>query len=353
MPTPELDERFDEIVRELRGATLVAPDRLREQVLATASAQPQADRPRWPAPRLSARRLALVLVPACVVAVAASAVVYGLAGSSGGSQRSAQRTELSPSATGGTIHAAAPKQAATPAPANSAQAPAQLQTGRGRGVGYDAYLELRVADLSGATKRALRLTRALGGYVRSVDYSSSRPNGSAELVVRVPVARVQDAIVRFSALGRIVSQHVSIQDVQPAVDRLFRQAQATRAQIAKLTAALQRTTDAAARTVLQARLVRARGELLALERERAQLQRRVGYATVSLDLERAQKQAVVPAPPGRFDRALDRAGRILEREGIVALYALVIVGPLVLLLVLGLAAVRIARRRGEQRLLAG
>ena len=39
-------------------------------------------------------------------------------------------------------------------------------------------------------------------------------NGTAEVDVHIPIARVQDAIARFSTLGLIVGQHVSVADLQ-------------------------------------------------------------------------------------------------------------------------------------------
>src|SRR5439155_8923295 len=96
---------------------------------------------------------------------------------------------------------------------------------------YQAELGLRVRNLSRATKSALLLTRRLHGYVRSVDYGSGRKSGTAYLVVRIPIGSVQAAIVKFSALGTILSQHVSITDQQPVLDARFRQMQALRRQI--------------------------------------------------------------------------------------------------------------------------
>src|SRR5262249_47772453 len=98
----------------------------------------------------------------------------------------------------------------------------------GRAQLYSADLTLKVKDLSSATKRALRLTRSFNGYVRTVDYGSGAQSGTAYLTVRIPVGSVQEAIVKFSALGAIVDQQVSIQDVQPQLDKRFRQMQGVR-----------------------------------------------------------------------------------------------------------------------------
>ena len=87
---------------------------------------------------------------------------------------------------------------------------------------YSAEITLRVKDLSDTTQDALRRTRALGGYVRTCRLRRGRREGTARLVVRVPIGRVQTAILRFSELGTILDQHVSVQDIQPRLDRRFK-----------------------------------------------------------------------------------------------------------------------------------
>jgi hypothetical protein len=55
--------------------------------------------------------------------------------------------------------------------------------------------------------------------------------------------------------------------------------------------------------------------------------------------------------PGRFGRFWVNAGDILGKEAIAVLYALVVVGPFVLLAALVLLAERVRRRRADHRLL--
>src|SRR5207248_2079248 len=105
--------------------------------------------------------------------------------------------------TGGTVHsetlapafharaAKAPERRALPGATPRSTTFGQVQSGSGgalapsrtRAQQYEADLYLRVRDLSRATKSALRVTRSLGGYVRSVHYDDGRAAGSAELVV--------------------------------------------------------------------------------------------------------------------------------------------------------------------------
>ena len=73
-------------------------------------------------------------------------------------------------------------------------------------------------------------------------------------------------------------------------------------------------------------------------------------ATIQLALV-TDRAAAVPGTPSRFDRTLDQAVEILAWEAAIALFALILVGPFVLI---GLAAWwgrRTLGRRADERLL--
>jgi hypothetical protein len=338
------------ILDELRSARVAAPAELRERVRALAAAAPPAP----PRRELPWRRIGLVLAPACLALALAGALAAGLADSGRKGATVAARHEAAPV---GALQAqtdtalAAPPRAKAAGTGSSGGAPS-LPATAGRAQVYEAELSLRVEDLSAATKRALRLTRSFHGYVRSVDYGAGAERGTATLVLRVPVGSVQDAIVRFSALGTIVDQHVSIQDVQPQLDRRFRQMQTLRDAIAKLQARLERPTlTASERTKLENELVAARRRLVALQRAQALQRKQTSFATASLRLSTRDTAAAVPDEPGRIGRALHRSGQIVLDELKVLVYVLVVGAPLLVLAALALGAARLRRRRTEARLL--
>ena len=197
----------------------------------------------------------------------------------------------------------------------------------GRAQEVQADLRVLVDDpdgLSAATQRALRTTRRLGGYLVAVDYGTPEPSeGSATLRVRVPVSRVQAAVVSFSNLGRILAQQTQITDLQQRLDELTRQ------------------------------IRRAKGDktrIAALRRERTQINRRAAYAKVDLALTtRAPEQKVVP--PSRLDRAVDDATGVLTAELAVGAYILIVASPFLVLLAAAFAGSRAYRRYADQRLL--
>ena len=62
-----------------------------------------------------------------------------------------------------------------------------------------------IDDLSATTKQAINLTRSYGGYLVTVDYGSGRKSGTAYLVLRIPIVKVQAAVVKLTSLGTILN----------------------------------------------------------------------------------------------------------------------------------------------------
>ena len=169
--------------------------------------------------------LATVVVPVAVALAVGAALVHGFVSS--GSHPGAA-AKMAPSlATGRTQHnapgpAVAQGSALQAGPAYKANVNSQsleaLNIPKNRLVHADASLQVQVSSrsaLSKATNRATQIVASLGGYAQSVRYQSSHNgSGTALLALRVPVQKAQTAIARLGALGRLVSQQVSTQDLQ-------------------------------------------------------------------------------------------------------------------------------------------
>jgi hypothetical protein len=304
-------ERYARLVEQLRAAPPAAPAELREQVRAIASRPLPAER------RL---RLRWTLAPAAAAAIAVAVAVAVVSWRGGGGRGATTDSALSQAA---------------PAPLAGARSTAPVGPGR-RAQLYAADITLRVSDISRATQRALRITRQLGGHVRTVDYGSRNRRGSAELVVRVPIERVQTGIVRFSALGAILGQHVSVRDVQARLDRRS-------ARIAELRQAIP--------SLIGDELTRAQAELRTLLLAQARDRQQTSFATVSLHLRTSEAAAVIPSRPGPVERALEHARDVLTAELVALVYVLLVGAPIVLLGALLYFLVGASRRRADRRLL--
>jgi hypothetical protein len=240
----------------------------------------------------------------------------------------------------------------TLAPARVGRGAGAFTLDRARLQQYEAVLTLRVgdrSDLSARTSQAMRLTRALGGYVASAVYNVPGKRGASSLVLRIPVDRVQQALQAFSGYGTLVSQRISVKDVQRRVDDIGSTLAVLRKDIARIRRELTGSVTPARRAELEQRLASDRARVKALTSTRRAITKRAELARVSLTLVTPRPQAV--AAKSRFDRTLDDAGSVLARELEILLYALVVAGPLLAIGGLAIAAGRAQRRRSDRRLL--
>jgi hypothetical protein len=375
---------YEALVSELRASPPVAPERLRQRVLEGA--------PATRAPRSRKRRLVLVVVPAAVVLAVGAALVHGFVSSGSKNQTYAglapsvrQNPRVSHQADkqlrgpGTTTPAAAtadregvPKQtqslykldqntAVASGSALLAGSPSSVERSlsipKNRLVHAVASLQVGVKgkDLSAKTNDASQIAGSFGGYAQSVRYQHSRNGyGNAVLDLRVPVQNAEKAIAKLVGLGTLLSQQVSTQDLQAKVTHQTSAIGSLRRAIAVYDKALESTTlSATERVAIQIKLNNARHALAQLRHARNATQALGATADISLLLT-TQNHAIVPAHhhgSTRIGRLLGSAAHFLALEGIIVLYALIVLAPFLLLGALGWWILR-ERRRREERLLA-
>jgi hypothetical protein len=173
----------------------------------------------------------------------------------------------------------------------------------------------------------------------------------AELTVRVPVARAQEAVAGLSALGSIVSQQIRFDDLQEQIDAYERRQRSLRNQIAVVQARLDGSLDAETRASLEARLKNLRADLRGARRSEAGLRAQGRMATIALSVVTSETQGGA-APASRLDRTLDEALNVLVWEGVVALAILIVLAPFALIAAAAWLGRRLYRRREEDRILA-
>jgi Domain of unknown function (DUF4349) len=344
LPESALDERFEELAALIRASKPRAPQQLRERVHALAAAEPEPRRWRRPA----RRRAALVLVPALLVAVVAGAAILGI--SSRDAEQSAARKERPLVVDAEALERGSAHEDRAAAPSTA------LPPGR-RAQNYRAELRVRVRDvgeLSQATARAMRVTRSLGGFVLRADYDAAGAReGDSVLVVRVPVRKVQKAIVRFSQLGTIVGQRIAIEDLQGKLDRQREAIAALRRTIATLERELRRPDlTADERAELRLRLVRVRESLAVRVSGRQATTRRAATARIALTLTTRERVAPVkPDRPGYFERTVRDAASALAKALAWVLAVLIVASPFLAFGGIALLIERSRRRRADHRLL--
>jgi hypothetical protein len=364
-------EGHETLVSELRATAPVAPEWLRERVLELGPVA---------RPRMSPRRkLVLVVVPVAVVLAVGAAVVHAFVSSGshpptfradvgalvGNSHKSTAAKELAPAP----IHSKSVFGAYSAVRNSAAGADQLAQPGstsretlvipKNRLVHADAALEVKVgshAALSKATNSATQIVSSLGGYAQSVQYESSRQGyGNAFLALRVPVGKAQQAIAKLGQLGTLVSQQISTRDLQQQVTKQTNQLGLLQRAIAIYEQALQSgTLTASQRVDIQIKLQDAEHSVKLLRKARSSTLAQGATADISLTLTTNKNAIVAPHhhhKTGRFGRLLGSAAGFLGLEGIIVLYALVVLSPVVVLGGLAWWLLR-ERRRREDRLLA-
>jgi hypothetical protein len=329
-----------------------APESLRERVFALE-----------PKPRrlsLPSRRLALVALPAALGIAVSVAVVHGIIGSSPSTPVAeqhhlalaggvtVQRAAVPPawrSASGsvGSAHV----RALAPADTFKSFAPATGSLTRLQHT--DASIQLSVKntdDLGQATTRATRVATSLGGYAKSVNY---RSQGTSVLDLRIPTQNVKTALTRLAGLGTLVSQQLSVTDLEQQLKTQIAQIAQLHRRIAALRTAINDPSLPAGQKVLL-RIRLAESQRALSQRSHAQKGTISAGTTSTVSLVIATKMGIapVPHPRGRIGRMVHSAVGFLALEGIILLYALIVISPLAIVA----ALFWLWRRRSVDRLLA-
>lgn len=370
------ERRIAALLDELALGAVSAPDALRERVLVHTAEPVQAKRRRIALRLPGTRRSRLGGALAALTAV--SAVAYVLQG-----RIPITADHRSLVASGSTGQTLAPVHRKTSPAFYGVETTAQIVAGRlvargalpqadavvqagagalaplpqvGRAQDYQASMRVAVGDgaaLSRRTAEVIRATRAFGGAVASTDFQlPASGSGHAYIDLRVPVARAQDALARFSGLGRITGQHIAIEDLQPSVDRQSNRVRALRRKVALAEAKLlDPALSATDRAQLEATLADARVGLDSVLRGLRVTQTRAAFARFSLELVTGGAPAAVKQQDGAFTRTANRALAVLGTVGRAVLYLAIVAGPFLCVTLLGGLLYRRTRRRSDRRLL--
>jgi hypothetical protein len=359
MPATDVDfeREFEELVRDLRALPTAAPTNVRERVRTLG----EPERPRTLHDLLlmfSWRRSLLVFAPVCALALVSAAVIHGVVNSGGDSKQTASaRQQLDLQAQ--PEHGGAAGTTTTPvfgALRGAPSVPSLPTPTPGRYQDYEASLTLRVKDvdtLHDRTAEATRLARTYGGYVASVDESTNGGNGRSDLVLRIPVNRVEDAYFRLAQLGTVTEQHLSIRDLDQVVQAQRRRIIQLKVQIARIGETLKSPSlPADVRLRLELQRDAAKQELAQVTGSNKATLREASLSRISLTLTSQQAAAATKGGMSRIERAARDAGSFLAGAGAVLLFVLIVLSPLIVLAMAWILGMRAYRRREERRLLS-
>jgi hypothetical protein len=214
-------------------------------------------------------------------------------------------------------------------PAAPPAAPAQEQgQSRGPKIIRTVSLTIVVKDFDIVRPAVDRVLRDVSGYVGQIQVSGARGEArSLRATLRVPSERLEEALRSLRAVGQVIDESQSGDDVAEQVMDIEARLANSRNTEKRLTEVLKNRTGKVADVLeVEREISRVRGEIEQLDAQRTDLERRVSYATVTLQVNE-QRQASLDIGPlplsTRLRNALvDGLRDALESTSDVVLWAL-------------------------------
>jgi hypothetical protein len=280
------------------------------------------------------------------------------AGSSAAASKAAPPTARDTATAPGPAGAAAPQATAAPsrapAPALAAPPPVAKSTApRKVQRAAQLVLETPTASFDATSDQVIRSVDRFDGIVASSSIGSDdQAGGEASFDLRIPTARLDDALAALSKLGHVASRTQDLQDITGSFTSAQDRLADARAERRGLLRALARATTQGQIDSLRARLRANSSAISRLKGDLAALRRRADLSRVSLTLRAVEggSGGATGADWSPGDAARD-ALRVLEVMAGVGLVTLAVALPLGLLGVAIALAARSARRRGRERAL--
>jgi hypothetical protein len=343
----ESEARIQGLARELRSSRMPPSAALRSRVESLATAP---RRPRF------GRRARLLVVVAAVGAFIAALATVDTTSNGGGIALSTVRAGGRATGESVTSRGVPPAISKDISAGRVRLSDPSLQVfgPSGRAQDVDMWITLRVKDadqLSESSQEAMKITRELGGVVGSSNVATEGTRGKAELRLKIPTGRVDDALFRLADLGTVTGQRVATVDLQAPLDRALARVEhlqsAIRIAKARLASGL---LSSQADLQVRIRLEHLRSQLRAVTRTRAALAREASMAELTLTLG-TPTGAVPETSEGGITGAAHRAVDVLRGAGSVVVFLGLVLSPLLVILLLVWIALRARGRRIERDLL--
>jgi hypothetical protein len=206
-------------------------------------------------------------------------------------------------------------------------------------------------DIDRAAAKILAVADDLGGFVVSSQVSSG---SSGEFELRVPESRLQRALSRLSAVGKVRERTQASQDITGAVASVAERLKGARTERRSLLRQLAKATTVNQTTSIRERLRLVSGQIASAKRDLRSVKRRASYSTIAVQLLADRRSAGSASDddsswtPGDAWRD---AGRILEVSAGVLLVAGALALPIGLVVLLLWLAMRQAAQRRRERAL--
>jgi hypothetical protein len=185
-----------------------------------------------------------------------------------------------------------------PEPAGEEAKAPSLPATTGRFITYQVTMTVEVKEFDSAKDRLRQIVDAEGGYTAQASFveTPDQPR-RANLVLRVPAARLATILNQIRALGRVKEEHLNSEEVTEQVVDLEARLHNARATEQRLIDVLNNRTGKVLDILqVEREIARTRQEIERMEAQRQNLLRRVELATVTLTLAEELKAQLERAP---------------------------------------------------------
>jgi len=194
--------------------------------------------------------------------------------------------------------AAADKVDVPAAPGGSASGDALASMAAAQKLVRNAEVSVEVDDFAAANRKADGIARSFGGYVADAQSSGETRRRRGMLTLRVRADRFDAALAALEALGRVRSEHVSVEDVTKAYADLESRLRVKRDAAERIRAILRdRTAKLADVLKAETELSNLVEQIETMEGERRYEDRRIAFSTIAADLAEPESAA----RPSAFD----------------------------------------------------
>jgi hypothetical protein len=171
-----------------------------------------------------------------------------------------------------------------------------------RQIAYTSDISVRVRHVDTAMADAIKLTQRAGGFVfsQSATYQDSP---KASLSLRVPPSRFRPLLGQLIALGTLLNQDVTAEDVTEQVTDLNGRLKTASASASRLRGLLARAAGTADIVAIESELAQREQEIESVQGQINALASRVNYATINMKLAERGTAEVSKNIPG-FRRGL-------------------------------------------------
>jgi hypothetical protein len=264
------------------------------------------------------------------------------------------------STVGDSIGDGAPVPAAAPGQTNTDQGGGRDVAGGNAAFRDDAKiirtgsLSLRVTDLEATVRAGRDVVRAMGGYVGASRQTNDGDASTASIAYRIPSARWDDALDALRHLGTVLGEETDAVEVTGQLVDLqarIRNLRASETALRQIATTATKITDV---LEVERRLTEVRGQIEQLDAQRADLEDRAGFGTLTVTYG-IQIVAVTEAAKGwepavEVDRATGSLINVLQAVTTAGIWFAIVWLPILFAIgLLSAAVVFVLRRLGVIR----